>query len=443
MRVGSQRDDDSSFKNSKTLSPKPLLLLQLTPATAMALASPPLAEADNLAAGRLNNVGVGLKSSWDSVAEIPNKSGAEFRVATDFILQMCANSYTYNFTDPDPGPLPPLIGWHLSTDVSPTRPSLPGAPGLRAFVYVEDTTPLVSTSRVVIVFRGWDVAATSRDELADLCAGAILFPRYADFLAPPLDLCAGFFGLPSLDYVAQAVAYTRLVLQTYPSSSVLLAGHSLGAGIAILVSAALQNEKCAESSAVYASRRKQRGPLDPDDDDDCDALSVVSFSSPGVEDYLNKQGWSMSNLPYVVTVSHDWDYFSVRARWEEHYGWVCVYDAPEPSSCSTCFPGELRSASLRAFKFRSQTSQSYRRVGMKSDNIGNNHNHDDQDDDDDCDYDDDEEDTCWDCLTNSHTPEAIQKAAANASLTVTCKFYGDASSVYKQALYSHDRNLYN
>lgn len=375
-------------------------------------------------------------SDWATVADIPNLLAPEFNAQTRFLLEMCSNAYKYKYKETVralPGPddddtdddLDPIPGWKLSDTVSPLYPAT-GAAGLRALVYEEETGPLEADSaRTVLVFRGWKTNSTSSDELADLCAGMRLFPAYVDFLSPPSHLCSYFFKESSLNYLSQAIAYTRLVLDYYDSSSLLLTGHGFGAGLAYLVSAALQNELmdvCDSSNVggVLRSVSESSKAEQHTANDYCRVtLPVVSFSGPGVDEYLQKQGWTLYKTEYLITISHGWDYFSVRAKWAGHRGWLCFYNVTEPDTCTLCFSDDLRSSSVKALN--SETSKSERIHKGKAKKKDDSKNGDEDDDDDDeCPCHSDVNEPCWDCLIDTNTLEAVKREPDELP---TCKFY--------------------
>lgn len=114
-----------------------------------------------------------------------------------------------------------------------TRSSLVHDPpgGMRALVFSD-----VDGRRVLLAFRGTDLDNRTASGMADACAGRILFrgARRED-----LPASCDSFSDTTLDYSRAAITFAEIVQIAYPGFDLLVTGHSLGTGLALLVAAAL------------------------------------------------------------------------------------------------------------------------------------------------------------------------------------------------------------
>ncbi|MCO5606701.1 hypothetical protein L7F22_060891 [Adiantum nelumboides] len=246
------------------------------------------------------------------------------------LVQMSANAYRY------PGPLRSIAGWSLSSQIAPLHPPHGGA---HALVFEEQSSCKASQStyrshdvdvlglyprdscdafvdsqncagctahRVIVAFRGTQIAPTV-DSLADLCADKLLWEGL-DLGSLPAK--SSVFNPYTLDYFSQALNYTLQVINLYPTSPILLSGHSLGAGLAILVAGAL--------SHVHT-------------------LPVIGFGAPGTRKPLFERNITVESLEdgRIMVIGHEWDVI-MRTQMGEQVGYLCLYPQKERSSCKAC-----------------------------------------------------------------------------------------------------------
>jgi hypothetical protein len=104
---------------------------------------------------------------------------------------------------------------------------------MRALVFVN-----MGGRRLLLAFRGTDLDNRTASGMADECAGRILFGG-----ASREDLPASCDSFPdaTLDYGPAAIAFAKIVQTAYSGFDLLMTGHSLGSGLALLVAAALNS----------------------------------------------------------------------------------------------------------------------------------------------------------------------------------------------------------
>lgn len=105
--------------------------------------------------------------------------------------------------------------------------------GMRALVFVD----AVVGRRVLLAFRGTDLDNRTAGGMADACAGRLLFGR--GMSREDLPASCESFPDATLDYGRAAIAFAGTVQTAYPGFDLLVTGHSLGAGLALLVARAL------------------------------------------------------------------------------------------------------------------------------------------------------------------------------------------------------------
>jgi hypothetical protein len=202
--------------------------------------------------------------------------------------------------------------------------------GMRALVFIQP-----ATQRLIVAFRGTDLNVTSASGQADSCADSILFynksradlPRYCNK-----------FSAEKLDYYTSAYNFTKSVLHLYPSyanvGGVLFTGHSLGAALALLMSASFKslhlfnpdvNEEADAGLTVGAANKM--------------ATPAVVFSSPSVSSLIQtrvKMPPASINSSRTILLANKWD--PVFASGNHSYpGAVCLWTPPEPLSCKECY----------------------------------------------------------------------------------------------------------
>ncbi|KAJ7554195.1 hypothetical protein O6H91_06G130800 [Diphasiastrum complanatum] len=243
-------------------------------------------------------------AGWDWITTLDRLDGSEFRQIAWPLAQISANAYSYPKQEA-------VEGWTMASQVLPLAPLHGGA---HAVVYEEQAeaeegrvhegaaAQTGEGKRVVLAFRG-------TASIADVCVDLILFGE-EDFIFPIPKDCSKF-GNETLDYFSQALNYTRKVMDAYPDSPLLLSGHSLGASLAILVSAALSDFRL---------------------------LPVVAFSAPGPKNILDKYSLQLKaeKQHKVFVISDEWDEV-IRILWEKQVGTFCYYETKKPVACQTCF----------------------------------------------------------------------------------------------------------
>ena len=188
--------------------------------------------------------------------------------------------------------------------------------GMRALTFVHNVT-----RRVLVAFRGTDLGLSKPSSIADKCADAMLWDgRTFQHLPPP---CKAF-TLEQLNYFARAIDFSHSVAEAFPHYDLAYTGHSLGAGLALLVAASA--ESCSPPSA-----------------------GAVVFSSPPFIDALRNRtsvnlydnATTHRNAHRLITFADAFDplLFENNRTARGLAGRVCVLGAsnPEPLSCSTCF----------------------------------------------------------------------------------------------------------
>jgi hypothetical protein len=245
---------------------------------------------------------------WVSSSAIARLNASEFKDMATPLVQMCANTYRFPRSVA-------IQGWKPSARVSAIGPS---TGGVHAIAYEQEEAGGGSEADdadeptvVVVAFRGTQISDPLQS-LADLCGGMLLWGEFADYSSLPVD-CTSNFNESTLDYLHQAIAFTELAIRAYPNAaSLLLTGHSLGAGLAILVSKVLFERRSVE-------------------------LPVIAFSArgPGGNALFSKMDLS-DDLDHVITIALEWDEV-VRASWDDQVGLLCLYEQDEPSSCQACF----------------------------------------------------------------------------------------------------------
>eukprot|EP00897_Mesotaenium_endlicherianum_P001992 jgi/Mesen1/1820/ME000141S00981 len=249
---------------------------------------------------------------WDFIPSLGTMGDEEFRSIVAPLAELCANAYRYPA-------VVPVRGWKPAPQMPPLAP--PGG-GAHALVYEEGDVS--ETARVVVAFRGTQLADTV-DSSADLCADVVLWSE------EPLPARCRAFSNAMLDYYTQSVAYVSQVIDAYPEASVLLTGHSLGSGLALLVSAS-------PHVAPYT-------------------LPVVGFGSAGVKAALKKRGLHLQAVSerQVYIIADKWDEV-MRTSMHSQVGALCFYNTPQPKACSLCC-NDTRSIDSVAIAARSSTPQ--------------------------------------------------------------------------------------
>lgn len=240
---------------------------------------------------------------WDWISGLEDMDGPEFKDSIYPIIQMAANAYRFPFSIPIPG-------WSTASLVAPLAPPEGGA---HALAYYHDD------NIIIVAIRGTQIN-DKQDGLADRCADMLLWEGLEFETLPPQ---CSIFTYSTLDYFSQVLNFTHRVMKAYPGYPLLLTGHSLGAGLAVLVSAAIS-----ESSSTV--------------------IPVIGFGAPATKEPLQKRSLSLkaADEGKVFVIANEWDAIT-RSQWEGQLGILCLYHTVEPEACAACFShGNSSSPSL-------------------------------------------------------------------------------------------------
>lgn len=230
---------------------------------------------------------------WDWISSLEDMDGPEFKDSIYPIIQMAANAYRFPFTIP-------ITGWSPASLVPPLAP--PGG-GAHALAYHQHD------HNIIVSIRGTQIN-DKQDGLADRCADMLLWEGLEFETLPPQ---CSIFTYSILDYFSQALNFTHRVMEAYPGYPLLLTGHSLGAGLAVLVSAAIS-----ESSTIV--------------------IPVIGFGAPATKEPLQKRSLSLKAAEEgkVFIIANEWDAIT-RGQWAGQLGILCLYKTAEPEACASCF----------------------------------------------------------------------------------------------------------
>eukprot|EP00051_Salpingoeca_urceolata_P035907 m.31928 g.31928 ORF g.31928 m.31928 type:complete len:716 (+) comp9883_c0_seq1:77-2224(+) len=169
-------------------------------------------------------------SSWDdAVAALKAGNQASFEAAVLPLANATLLSYTAthgSYFDPS-ATNATVRGWTRDFELQRD----PAGGGMRALVFVH-----AASGRGLVAFRGTDLNTSGPSGQADNCADAQLWSGKAEAQLPAF--CKAF-PPATLDYLTNAIAVGHAVRAKYPGLDLLFTGHSLGAGLAGLVAAAM------------------------------------------------------------------------------------------------------------------------------------------------------------------------------------------------------------
>lgn len=191
--------------------------------------------------------------------------------------------------------------------------------GMRALVFING-----DEGKILIAFRGTDLT-NSTSGLADQCADQYLWQGVAYNDLP--DACLNF-SEHTLDYLARARDFSYEVQENYFSYEIMYTGHSLGAGLAIMLSI-MGNEQLADMWC---------GPTN---------AGAMAFSPPAfIQPLLNRTGTNMWNVNAwlmagtIVAFVDVYDPIFVQANASDHGGiaaTICAWADGTPSAeCLAC-----------------------------------------------------------------------------------------------------------
>eukprot|EP00753_Platysulcus_tardus_P008603 PLAT16128.2.p1 GENE.PLAT16128.2~~PLAT16128.2.p1 ORF type:complete len:356 (-),score=78.38 PLAT16128.2:74-1141(-) len=170
--------------------------------------------------------------------------------------------------------------------------------GMHAITFAD-----VEAQRIVVAFRGTDLDRSTLSGMADHCANVLLSGTHFSNLPPE---CSRFTAA-GLQYLERAREYVQTTEDSFRGWPLLLTGHSLGAELALLVSA-----------------HRAAG-----------VLPVVAFSAPGVGTKLPHRSALSDVLDRLVIIGDEWDPVmrSSRAHWLGSY---CQLRSAATANCSAC-----------------------------------------------------------------------------------------------------------
>ena len=191
---------------------------------------------------------------WRSLFLLKNCSSAAFQDAVAPLAEMTRLTYTstngsyYNASDERNSP----DGWTRVT----TLKHDPQAGGMRALVFVQP-----SHRRGVVAFRGTDLNSSSPSGQADMCADKMLWDSASWNELPTY--CANFSN-KTLDYLTSAFHFEARARAAFPTLDFLFTGHSLGAGLAVLVASSLRSRAVVFSAPGLRGVMRNRTHTDPE-----------------------------------------------------------------------------------------------------------------------------------------------------------------------------------
>lgn len=244
---------------------------------------------------------------WGDVGALFLRGGPEAWAVMGLLANATSLSYTSthgSYYRPEDLRRTPGSGW-VRADLH----SDPPEGGLRALLFTH-----APTRRALVAYRGTDLGPPSPGSTADRCAAALLFGD-----DPPPAVCRGI--PPSVtDYFDAALRFAWNASRQLPGFDFLFTGHSLGAGLALLVAASAGD--CAPPSAgavafaspPFLTALRTRTPTDPH------AAPLSRFVD--LADHFDP-------VEYVATAA------------EGLYGVVCEWATREapPPVCAVCFAG--------------------------------------------------------------------------------------------------------
>jgi len=248
--------------------------------------------------------------AWGSLAFLANASASDFHAFIDPLANMTTLTYTSTagctyFNPADANAT--VVGWERSA----LRHDPPTG-GMRALVFVQN-----ATGRGVIAFRGTDLNDTNVSGQADHCADSLLWTGSGGGALPAY--CKQW-DARTLDYLGRALDFSATVRGAYPGMQFLHTGHSLGAGLGILVAAA----------AATAP------------------LPALVFSAPGLRDVLaNRTGVDPASVAAsheLVILADEWDpVYQGAISGAGLVGQACVWRTVEGALCELCYtaPGAV------------------------------------------------------------------------------------------------------
>lgn len=248
--------------------------------------------------------------AWAGLAALLNCTDAEFRAHAEPLGQMTSLAYTathgsyFNSSTVNST----VDSWVRGLTANP-----PGG-GMRALLFLQPRT-----QRGVVAFRGTDLDRHAASGQADACADHILFNESG---ALP-EFCAQF-DAATLDYFARALEFVAEVRAAHPNLDLLFTGHSLGAGLAMMMSVAAP----ASQPGVPAAEVK---------------WPVVGFGTPAwLQPLLRRTGLSPGAAAarplFAIADAYD-PVEAVAVRDHGLMGTVCRWgmDKPPSAACGPCF----------------------------------------------------------------------------------------------------------
>jgi hypothetical protein len=251
-----------------------------------------------------------MTPAWAGIAALLNGTDAEFHAVAAPLSRMTSLTYTathgsyFNASTVRST----VDGWVRGLTADPPA-------GMRALLFYQP-----QTRRGVVAFRGTDLDRRAASGQADACADHILFNESG---ALP-GFCAQF-DAATIDYFARALEFVAHVRAGFPSLDLLFTGHSLGAGLAMMMSVVAP----ALSPGVFDSS-KVKWP-------------AVGFGTPAwLQPLRSRTGLSpvaaAARPLFAIADAYD-PVEAVAVRDHGLLGAVCRWgmDDPTPAACGPCF----------------------------------------------------------------------------------------------------------
>eukprot|EP00667_Euglena_gracilis_P012849 EG_transcript_13218 len=254
---------------------------------------------------------------WGDLAAAVEGGSAPARAALSLLANATYLSYTathgsyYDPRDANATIAPDWVKEPLGAD--------PPGGGMRALYFTHR-----HSRRAILAFRGTDLGdPLAPGPLADRCADDLLWNGVPWERLPA---ACHRFPAATLDYFRAAVAFAWEAARQFPGRDVALTGHSLGAGLALLVAAAAGD--CAPPSA-----------------------GAVGFAAPPVVPALrNRTATNPAAGPPSRLVAFadtaDPVLYAVNAT-DGFQGTLCLWGGPIPAACRQCYAGHPTSIDLK------------------------------------------------------------------------------------------------
>ncbi|GAB5357331.1 hypothetical protein AAMO2058_000365500 [Amorphochlora amoebiformis] len=241
---------------------------------------------------------------WEDLSWLKNCSDDDFRSLSRIIANATFLSYVSthgSYYDPEYDNAT-VNGWKRRYEHSRD----PANGGMHALFFSNRNYGLLA-------LRGTDLGTSVTSHLADSCADKLLWNNQT---YDQLPVYCKVFTAHTLDYYSRAVDLLHEVCRSNPNMSLMLTGHSLGAGLSILLSALSTPPGCT-------------------------FLRAVAFSAPGVQIALERRqgvGEVDPKTAFVLADTYDPVFVSsVCPRDLSSNSSVCLWESQLTRDCATCY----------------------------------------------------------------------------------------------------------